>query len=306
MQHTTSLETVNLQRTWLTIGVYDGVHQGHRAIIERLTAGAHNVGAPAVVLTFHPHPAKVLNPTSSLQYLTTPERRAELFGELGVDMVITYPFTAELSRLPGRVFLERLHDRLQIESLWVGYDFAMGHQRDTDTRALREISRRMGFELNVVQPVAEGQEVVSSSRIRDLLRAGDIAAANRLLGWDYCLSGSVVPGDGRGRTIGVPTANLDFWDEQVLPASGVYACRAEVDGRSYAAATNIGTRPTFDGGDRRHVEAHLLDVDLDLYEKTVRLSFLERLRGEVKFPDVQALVGQIKQDIERTRRLLLP
>jgi riboflavin kinase/FMN adenylyltransferase len=304
MQHLTSLETINLRRTWLTIGVYDGVHRGHRTIINQLTAGAHAVGAPAVVLSFHPHPARVLNPHSSLQYLTTPERRAELFGDLGIDVVVTLPFTHDFAQQPGRAFLASLHTRLDIEALWVGYDFAMGRNRDTDAQALQALSGTFGFQLNIVHPVAHAGEVISSSRIRSLLLTGEIAAANQLLGWQYCLSGAVIPGDGRGRTIGIPTANLDFWDEQVLPASGVYACRAAVDGQEYLAATNIGVRPTFDGGNRRHVEAHLLDADLDLYGKSLRLTFIERLRGEIKFPNVQALVSQINQDIEHTRRLL--
>lgn len=304
MQHFHSLESITLQRSWLTIGVYDGVHRGHRTIISQLTAGAHSVGAPAVVITFHPHPARVLNPQSNLQYLTTPDRRAELFGALGVDFVITLPFNQELSHQPGREFLAQLHASLEIESLWVGYDFAMGSNRDTDVEALRDLSPRMGFELRVIQPVAEQGQAISSSRIRSLLREGDITAANQLLGWDYCLSGRVVPGDGRGRTIGIPTANLDFWDQQVIPARGVYACLAEVGGQTYLAAVNIGIRPTFEGSDNPHVEAHLLDANLDLYGKTVRLTFFERLRGEKKFPDVPSLIEQIKLDIQHTRRLL--
>lgn len=304
MQHFYSLESVNLQRSWLTIGVYDGVHRGHRTIIDQLTAGAHAVGAPAVVVTFHPHPARVLNPQSKLQYLTTPERRAELFGDLGVDVVITQTFTRTFSQQPGKEFLNHLQDRLNIESLWVGYDFAMGHSRDTDVQALREMSAEVGFQLNVVQPVADEGEAISSSRIRALLKEGNIKEANRLLGWQYCLSGTVVPGDGRGRTIGVPTANLNFWEEQVIPARGVYACRAAVEDSIYLAAVNIGVRPTFAGSDHAHVEAHFLDTDLDLYGKTVRLTFFERLRGEKKFPDIPTLVAQITQDIEQTRRLL--
>jgi riboflavin kinase/FMN adenylyltransferase len=305
MQHYWSLEPVQLKQAWLTIGAYDGVHRGHQTIIRQMTAGAHAEGAPAVVLTFHPHPSRIVRGRTGPLYLTSPEQRAELLGDLGVDVVITHPFNTETANLPGRAFLELLEQHLHMRTLWVGYDFAMGHGRDTDVAALRSLSSQFGYQLYVVPEVLDGGEPISSSRIRELLLAGEVAAAARDLGRPYRISGKVIPGDGRGRTIGVPTANLEIWEEQVIPERGVYACRAEVDGQRWMAAVNIGIRPTFDGKSAiTHVEAHLLDAQLDLYGKTLNLEFIERLRGEQKFPDVQSLVDQIQQDIAKTRRLL--
>lgn len=305
MQHYRSLEPVQLKQAWLTIGAYDGVHRGHQTIIRQMTAGAHAEGAPAVVLTFHPHPSRIVGGRTGPLYLTSPEQRAELLGDLGVDVVITHPFNGETANLPGRTFLELLDQHLHMRTLWVGYDFAMGHGRDTDVAALRNLSSKFGYQLYVVPEVLDGGEPISSSRIRELLLAGEVAAAARDLGRPYRISGKVIPGDGRGRTIGVPTANLEVWEEQVIPERGVYACWAEVDGQRLMAAANIGIRPTFDGKSTIiHVEAHLLDAQLDLYGKTLNLEFIERLRGEQKFPDVQSLVDQIQQDIAKTRRLL--
>jgi riboflavin kinase/FMN adenylyltransferase len=304
MEHFRSLEPVHIQAAWLTIGAFDGIHLGHRAIIKPLVAGAHAKGLPAVVMTFHPHPLRVLRPELPLKFLTTPDEKANLFGELGVDVVITYPFDRETANLPGKNFLKMIYEHLAIDTLWVGYDFAFGKDRDTDVNTLQRYANEMGFRLQILDRVTVQGNTVSSSQIRVLLQAGDLETANRLLGRHYSLAGKVIPGDGRGKTIGIPTANLEIWQEQVIPANGVYACRAWVEGKMYAAATNIGVRPTFDGaGGYAHVETHLLDTSQDLYGKTIRLEFMERLRGEQKFSSVQALVNQIQKDISRTRRV---
>jgi riboflavin kinase / FMN adenylyltransferase len=305
MQHVRSLSSVQLNGAWLTIGAFDGVHLGHQAIIQQLTAGAHAAGAPAVVITFHPHPLRVLRGGSGPWYLTTPEQRAELLGDLGVDWVITHPFDQSVASLPGREFLARIHAHLGISQLWVGYDFAMGHGRDTDVDTLGALSQELGFTLQVAQAVKLDEGVVSSRRIRALLAEGDVAGAARLLDRPYTVEGTVIPGDGRGRQIGVPTANLQVWEEQALPGAGVYACYAEVEGQVYAAASNVGVRPTFDGSSARiHVEAHLLDYEGDLYGRQVTLAFVDRLRGEQRFSGIEALVNQIRLDIETTRGLL--
>lgn len=305
MEHVSSLATVQLTGAWLTIGAFDGVHLGHQKIIQQLTAGAHAVGAPAVVITFHPHPLRVLRGGSGPWYLTTPEQRAELLGDLGVDWVITHAFDQTVASLPGREFLSIIHAQLGISQLWVGYDFAMGYGRDTDVDTLRALSLELGFTLQVAQAVTLDEGVVSSRRIRALLAEGDVAGAARLLDRPYTVDGLVVPGDRRGRQIGVPTANLQVWEEQVLPGAGVYACYAEVDGKVYGAASNVGVRPTFDGGSAKiHVEAHLLDYDGDLYGRRVTLAFFDRLRGEQRFSGIEALVSQIRLDIETTRGLL--
>lgn len=304
MQHFWSLNGVNLNNAWLTIGSFDGVHLGHQAIINELTAGAHSAGQPAVVLTFFPHPVEVLRQITNPIYLTTPEVRAKLLGDLGVDYVITYPFTREVANLPGKEFLKQINYHLNIHKLQIGTDFAMGINRDTDSEALQIISRQMGFQLQVVGTVNNSGQRISSSRIRSLLIEGEVQRVNDMLGRPYRIEGMVIVGDGRGRTIGIPTANLSVWEKQVLPGRGVYACKVELDGRFWQAATNIGTRPTFDGNQSTTIETHLLDFDGNLYGRSLKLDFVKRLRGEQRFPSIEALVEQIHMDITRTREVL--
>ena len=295
-KHLLSLADATLSNAWLTIGTFDGVHLGHQEIVRNLAAGAHAEGAPAVVLTFHPHPAVVVRGRTGAFYLTLPEERAALLGELGVDVVITQTFDAQIAATSAPDFMQLLKARLGLRQLWVGYDFALGHARTGNVDVLRHLGESLGYQVQVVPPVKQGDEVISSSQIRVLLQAGQVEQAAGLLGRPYLLGGQVVHGDGRGRTIGVPTANLD---------TGVYACLAEVDGRWLAAATNIGLRPTFDGADKVPLlEAHLLDFDENLYGQTVNLSFLKRLRGEERFPDVETLVTQMQQDIRDTRQVV--
>lgn len=305
MQLIWSLENVHLQNSWLTIGSFDGIHRGHQEIIHKLTAGAHAVGAPAVVLTFHPHPAVVLGKRKDAFYLTTPEQRAELLAGLGVDYVIVQPFNLVIAGMSAADFMSKINTNLDIKELWVGHDFAMGKNREGNIEKLREIGLSMGYNLEVLSPFTLDGEIVSSSRIREVLKQGEVREAARLLGRPYSLDGLVVPGDGRGRTIGVPTANLSVWSEQQLPKSGVYVCRAEIDGQWLGALTNVGTRPTFDPPDAApRVEAHLLDFHSDLYGHTMHLEFLEWLRSEEKFTNVQALIDQMQQDILIGRNLL--
>jgi riboflavin kinase/FMN adenylyltransferase len=307
MQHYWSLDDLKLKGSWLTIGSFDGVHLGHQEIIHQLTAGAHAVGAPAVVFTFHPHPAVVLGKVKESHYLSTPEERAALLAELGVDVVITHPFNKHVAGMSAREFLDLINAHLDISQLWVGYDFALGKGRQGDIPTLRQIGSELGYTLEVIPPLTLDGEVVSSSRIRSLLFSGQVAEAARLLGRPYRLDGIVVPGDGRGRTIGIPTANLEIWSEMAIPQAGVYVCRACVNGQVYGAVTNIGTRPTFESQNPiTTVEAHLLDMNQDLYGKHMQLDFLERLRDELRFPNVQSLVDQIHVDIQVGRKILNP
>lgn len=305
MQPLTSLKSYHLKNTWLTIGSFDGVHRGHQEIIKNLSSGAHAAGAQAVVLTFHPHPAKVLGKRQDFYYLTSPEERAALLSEMGVDFVITFPFDMQVAATSARDFVEEIHAHLGIRTLWVGHDFALGRNREGDIPFLSRLGKEFGFTVEVVEQVKVDDLVVSSSQIRALLRQGEVNQAQLLLGRPYSVEGTVVPGDGRGRTIGIPTANLRVWEEKLLPRSGVYVCRALIGEEFHGAVTNIGVRPTFDQQELvPHVEAHLLDFDQDLYGKEIRLEFIHRLRDEQRFPNPQSLVAQIYQDIERGRLIL--
>jgi riboflavin kinase/FMN adenylyltransferase len=305
MQHYWSLDGVALQDAWLTIGSFDGVHLGHQAILRQLTAGAHAESAPAVVLTFHPHPAVVLRNRRGPFYLSTPEERAALLSEMGVDVVITHPFNRDIAALTAWEFMSRLQRHLGLKRLCIGHDFALGRGREGDFAALERLGLEFGYTVNSLVAVERDGQVISSSMIRAALAEGDVAGANRMLGRPYQVRGIVIHGDGRGRTIGIPTANLEIWAERALPKVGVYACLAYVDGRKWKAVTNVGYRPTFDGQMFEPlVETHLLGYDQDLYTREIVLSFVERLRDEKRFAGVQELVEQIRRDITKAQEII--
>lgn len=300
-----SLYDASVNRSWLTIGSFDGVHIGHQSLIKQLVNGAHEDGSPAVVFTFHPHPVTVLRGKTGDIYLTLPEERADLFISLGVDVVIIEPFTMELAQTSAREFIKRLSKSLGLKHLLVGHDFALGRGREGDFEVLSRLGLEFGYKVDEVEAIQHQNEIISSSRIRLMVEAGEVNRTAQNLGRPYRVSGEVVAGDHRGRKIGFPTANLSVPIGKIIPAAGVYACRAWIDDKAWEAATNIGVRPTFDGqGKTVHLEAHLLDFSGDLYGRTVSLDFIERLRGEKRFPDIQALITQISKDIQLTREIL--
>jgi riboflavin kinase/FMN adenylyltransferase len=306
MQHATSLEALRLERdAVLTIGAFDGVHRGHQALIGAMVAHAHATGRAAVVVTFYPHPSVVLRGRRPSFYLSTPEEKAAYLAELGVDAVVTHPFSREVAAIPAAEFVARLRAHARLSELWCGSDFALGHNRQGDVDYLRAAGERLGFTVRVFEPVLIDGEVISSTRIRQTLRDGAVEQAARYLGRPFQLTGKVVEGAHRGRTLGIPTANLEVWDERAVPAVGVYACRALTALGGAQAVVNIGFRPTFEGGDAHPVvEAHLLDFAGDLYGTEVTLAFIARLRPEVKFAGVDALLAQIRRDIEAARAIL--
>ncbi len=305
MTHFCSLDEITLQNAWLTIGVFDGVHRGHQEIIRQLTAGAHADGSLAVVLTFFPHPAVVLGRKADLKSLTTPEERAALLEALGVDVVITHPFDRALADQTAEEFMRHVARNLGLLRLLIGHDFALGRGREGNVARLSELGASLGYEVRSIAPLAAGNEIISSTRIRAQIASGEVAAAALDLGRYYSLTAAIIHGDGRGKKINIPTANLEIPAEKVIPANGVYACRAWAGDERHSAVTNVGIRPTFTPIEYvPHVEAHLLDFDRDLYGQEVTLEFVERLREERKFPSVEALVEQIHADIARGREIL--
>ena len=304
MGHYHSLEEVNLENSWLTVGVFDGVHRGHQQIIKKLTAGAHANDAPAVVLTFDPHPASVLG-GHEIKCLTLPDERAELLAQRGVDVVITQRFTRELSTVTAYEFMTRLTDQLGLKHLLIGYDFALGKGREGNATRLTEIGSELGYRVEVVPAVSDESGVISSTAIRKLIEVGNVRESAHLLGHFYSLHGPVIHGDGRGRTINVPTANIAYSPDKMIPAQGIYACWAYLDGQKYPAAINIGTNPTFTPEKQTlNVEAYLIDFHRELYGQDLRLEFVARLREELRFESVDALLEQIWKDVEATRRIL--
>jgi len=305
MQHFHSLDGVYLNDVWLTIGTYDGVHRGHQEIIRRIVSGARQSGGLAVALTFFPPPAVVLKKRTEPYYLTSPEERAALLGELGVDVVITHPFTLQVAAMSAREFMATLHEHLGLKHLCVGYDFALGRGREGDVPMLQRLGDEFGYSVQAVQPVEIDGKVVSSSLIRAHLAAGEVEQVARLLGRPYQVGGEVVLGDRRGKLLGIPTANLSVWAERALPKAGVYVCHARLKNRMWGAVTNVGVRPTFESQPvQPRVEAHILDFGEEIYGQQLFLDFLAHLRDEARFPSVQALVEQISKDISRARIIL--
>jgi riboflavin kinase / FMN adenylyltransferase len=304
MRHVNSLEEANLlQPSVLTIGAFDGVHRGHQLLISEATEFARENHLVPVVLTFFPHPEMVLRGPKPGFYLTLPDQKAELLGNLGVELVVTHPFNDEVRHMRAAEFVNRLLRYLNMKALWVGADFAMGYQREGNIDFLRSKAQGHSFSLRVIDLMDAGGERVSSSRIREELVQGHVEEAARLLGRPYGLSGTVVEGAKRGRTIGIPTANLSVPDEQAAPARGVYAAWVIVNNSRHPAVVNIGMRPTFDGSGVQVVEAHLLDFTGDIYDQTLTLEFTARLRDEMKFAGVDALLAQIQHDIASARTL---
>lgn len=308
MPHLTDLAAVHLdQPSIVTIGVFDGVHRGHRTLIGDLVAEARQRGRLAVALTFFPHPDVFLQKLTVRYYLTTPEERADLLLAAGIDYVVTLPFNADLRQIRAADFVQGMIDHLRLESLWVGADFALGYKREGDVQFLRAAGETRGFSVHVVDLLSGSAGTISSTAIRDALAGGQVEAAADLLGRAYAVRGEVVHGQARGRTIGFPTANIAVWDQQVIPANGVYAGWALLEGETtrYPAVTNIGLRPTFDGQGVT-VEAHLLDFERDIYGRALTFTFEHHLRHEQKFSGIDALIAQIGADAAAARRLLTP
>jgi riboflavin kinase/FMN adenylyltransferase len=274
----------------VAVGTFDGVHLGHREVIR---------GADTV-LTFDPHPLSVLAPARAPRLLTTLERKAELVAGLGVEELVVVPFDAEFAARSAQRFMDEvLVGTLQATRVSVGENFRFGHAAQGDPDLLRADGR---FETRVAPLVEVDGEVVSSSHIRGLVLGGAVEYADRLLGAPFTITDEVVHGDRRGRELGFPTANLIPREGYVTPGHGVYACRATTaDGRTYAAATNVGVRPMFVTGRGELIEAYLLDFDGDLYGTDLRLAFLKRLRGEKRFDSVEALVEQMGRDVDEAR-----
>jgi riboflavin kinase/FMN adenylyltransferase len=304
MRHYHSLEEISIKNAWLTIGVFDGIHRGHREIIRKLVTDAHANHAPAILLTFDPHPASVLS-GQEIKCLTTPDERADLLGRLGVDIVITQPFTRDLAASTAMEYMSRIKQALDLKRLMIGYDFALGKGREGNVTRLAEIGRELGYDVEVIHAISDESGVISSTEIRKLVGTGNVSEAAKLLGYHYPLGGEVIRGAGRGRTINFPTANIDYPQQKATPSNGIYACWAHLGGEKFMAATNIGFNPTFTP-DRQtpSLEAYLLDFDRDIYGQQVKLEFVSRIRNELKFNSVEALIWKIQEDVDKTRELL--
>lgn len=288
----------------VAIGVFDGVHQGHRRVIGSAQSLAEKLRVESSVFTFVEHPRAVLRPDSPVALLTPWPEKVERLTDIGVPTCYAAHFTPDFAALTPEEFVSRiLVDQLHVKGVVTGFNFHFGHGQSGNPEVLKALGAQYGFPVEIVHPIEGDGGVVSSSRIRELVATGKIDEANHLLNYDYTLTGTVIHGDKRGRTIGFPTANLEVPREKLLPAYGVYACWVEVRGERVAGVVNIGQRPTFDPP-KLMIEAHLFDWSGDIYGETIRVSLVSRLRGEQAFPSIQALIEQITSDCQTARSML--
>ena len=287
----------------LTIGVFDGVHAGHRYLLNKLRQRAAEKNLLSGVVTFNPHPQSVLHPGKHLPWLNSLEDRIEAFRNLGIDIIAVLTFTPEVAQLGARDFMYLLKEYLKMEGIVVGPDFALGRGKEGNIEALQTLGTEMDFTVEVVPAFTVDGEVVSSTRIRQALTQGDMKKIRDLMGRHFFLRGKVITSDKRGRTLGFPTANLEVSRQQALPGNGIYATITQVDDKRFRSATNIGTRPTFGEG-KRTVETHLLGFKGDLYDREIRVEFVQKVRDELRFPSAEELKVQMKEDVREVETIL--
>lgn len=287
----------------VTIGNYDGLHLGHQAIIKRVIELAREVKGESVVLTFEPHPVKFLHPELQIPLITPSRKKMMLLTQFGVDITIDLPFTEDIARMSAKEFIvEIVQRRITPRQVVVGFNFTFGKGRTGTSEELKKIGESLGFKVEIIPPFYVAGEVVSSTRIRELIARGDIKEANRMLGGNFFMLGRVIHGHARGKGLGFPTANLEI-TQDLYPKDGVYAATVIVDERRYEGVVNIGTNPTF-GDEQLAVEVFLFDYQGDLYGKELQVALVDKIRDEQTFPSVELLVRQIEQDIQRAKEIL--
>jgi len=289
--------------TLLTIGVFDGVHAGHRYLLETLQQQTAEKNLLSGVVTFNPHPQSVLHPRNQLLWLSDPEDRVKSLQKLGINLVAALTFTPEVAQLSAHEFMSLVKKHLRMRSIMVGPDFTLGRGQEGNIHLLRALGREMKFSVEVIPPYTINDEVVSSTLIRQALAQGDMEKVRRLMRHYFQIGGKVIASDRRGRILGFPTANLDIKPQQALPGNGIYATITQVDDKQFPSATNIGTRPTFGEGEK-NVETHLLNYKGDLYGKEIRVEFMQKLRDEQRFPSSEELKAQIRKDIREVEAIL--
>lgn len=286
----------------VTVGTFDGVHLGHQAIIKELKAIS---GGPSTLITFEPHPQRVLNPRQSIKILTPLEEKLQILRELGLDKVLVLRFDEKIAQMPPRGFIEEIIiNRIGVKEMVIGYDHAFGRGRSGHKDTLKQLGDDFGFKLKVLQPITIDGRIVKSTLIRRLLEEGQVREANRLLGRLYRLSGWVIRGEGRGKTLHFPTANIRIErEEKLIPGDGVYAVLVHLKGKPYKGILNIGFKPTF-GSQERAIEVHILDFDSNIYNQRIEIEFVDKIREERRFKSPSELTIQMKRDRKRGLEVL--
>ncbi len=295
-----------LKNPVLTIGNFDGVHRGHLALFERVKIRAKALGGISAVMTFQPHPLKIMKPEKAPRLITPTAQKLTLISQSGIDTIFCLPFDRTFAAISAKDFVrDILVQKIGVKELVVGYDYTFGHNRTGNIELLHRMGKELGFQVHEVRPVLMGKRVVSSTSIRELVKAGELAEAKKLLGRDYQISGTVIRGKNRGgRLLGFPTANLEVVDE-LTPREGVYAVTVLINGQRYNGVTNIGHNPTFGQGPLS-IETHILDYSGDLLGQTIRVNFLHRLRAEKTYKSIEELAHQIDLDVKLAREMLAP
>lgn len=304
VRNLTSLEPA--ADTFLAIGKFDGVHLGHYHLLAPMIQAARAEGVESAVVTLHPNPLEVLAPGRQVEYLMTLDERIQRLGDLGFDTVVVLTFDEEVAQTPARRFVQRIVDHVRLKQLWAGPGFALGKGREGNVEFLRNLGAELGYTVQVVDPLHIGGQVVSGTRVRTLLREGRINEAGVLLGRLPTLPGEVVAGASRGHELGYPTANIEPPPKLVVPANGIYAVRVELGGEWLDGVASIGVRPTFEDDDERTIEVHIFDFEREIYGEKLTLEFVRRLRDEMKFDQVDALITQMDQDAANARAILTP
>jgi riboflavin kinase/FMN adenylyltransferase len=297
------LDPLPIENTCVTIGNFDGVHKGHQAIIHEMVAQGHKTSQAVVVVTFFPNPADYFNPDRNSFYLSTPREKEARLLDLGVDRVVTFTFNQGFANLSPEDFLFGLREKLNMQSLVVGYDFALGRGRLGTIPIIKQISDRLNFNVNVIEPRDVGGQAISSTLIRMRLDAGDMRAVREMLGRFYSVDGVVRHGSNRGSKIGLPTANIDHWPHKKLPAIGVYATRVRLRDCVYHGITNVGYRPTFEDQENPNIETHIMDFFGDAVGETLSVEFVQKIRDEQKFSGISDFLAQIKEDKMTAQRI---
>lgn len=299
-----SFFSLNLSGSCATVGAFDGIHLGHRALLTLFLEHAHRQSLPAVMVTFDPLPSVYFQRNGNQKNIILPGERAELVTPLGIDYLITLKFDQSLAAESPGEFLSQMKEALNMESLWVGADFSLGKDRSGTIEVLRGLAQNFSFDLQVVPQLEIDGDVVSSTRIRSLLTSGKLHEANKLLGYPYFFENTIIHGEARGRKLGFPTINMRFPEDKIVVSHGVYAVRITINGIVYSAVTNVGVRPTFQDDNILVVESYILNNHSDLYGESAKVEFVEYLRPEIKFQTAADLIAQIQNDVEDARRIL--
>ncbi len=291
------IENIRLRNSVVTVGTFDGLHLGHQKIIETLCQRAKETGSEASVFTFWPHPRFVLGKIDGLELLNTFEEKVELFEKNGIDNLVSYEFTKEFANLSSREFVkEILVEKLNVKHLILGYDHHFGKNREGRFDKLKECADEFGFKIERVSALSQKDENISSTKIREAIKQGEIEKANSFLGYNYFIQGKIVKGSEIGRTIGFPTANIAVPKYKLLPKSGVYSVKIQVENNNYIGMMNLGLRPTIGNFNTKTLEVHIIDFDKDIYGKSIKIDIIKRIRNEKKFASINELKLQLEKD----------